>query len=97
MIALLISCSLLAGAQDLTPKKDTVAVPVYISEKTDTVQVQTLLFKGAAGQVLYTSPGYVIVKTQVGTTDGKNYQPLSQPKVIGAMDSRRRPVSPIIQ
>lgn len=76
-------------------KKDTVAMPVFVIERTDTAKVNTVLYEGRGNRVYKASPGYYIYKQQVATSDGKNFQPVGQPVIIGAMDEKMRAVKPI--
>lgn len=77
------------------PKKDTVSIPVYIMDRQDTVQVETLLYKGENGIVKYSSPGFYIRKGQVVKNEKGQLQWVEQPKIIGAFDSNKKPVKPI--
>jgi hypothetical protein len=76
-------------------KKDTVAIPIYVSEKRDTVKLDNLIYKGEGGVVRWCSPGYVITTQKVGTKDNKTFIPMEAVKVVGALDDKKRPVKPI--
>ncbi len=73
-------------------KKDTVTVPVYIIQKTDTAKQATeLIVEGNKGR-LYKAKGYYVFIQQLATTDGKQYQPVGQPQIVGAIDEKKKPV-----
>jgi hypothetical protein len=78
-------------------KKDSVAVPIYIFDKIDTSkQLTTVIVEGKKGR-LFKTKGYQIYTQQLATSDGKNFQPISQPALIGALDEKRRPIKIISQ
>jgi hypothetical protein len=77
-------------------KVDTIHVAVYIFDKTDTVQVGSLY--GLKGKKLQEYKGaYRVVTYKVATTDGKTYQPMTQPVSVGALDSKKKPFKAITQ
>lgn len=84
---LVILLSLSASAQQ---KKDTAFIPVYLFERTDTVQVPQLAYKGPFGLVKYSEPGYVIRKGWAFVTNGQ-WAEKSQ-RVVGALNKRKKPV-----
>jgi hypothetical protein len=89
-----ISVSLLIGvssiAQKADPiKKDTV-FRVYLYEKTDTVKMPAMLFKSRFGFAKVSTPGYMIRK---GWAEVNSKQFVEQPKVIGGLNRKHKPVT----
>jgi hypothetical protein len=78
-------------------KKDSVAMPIYIFDKTDTSKTpETIIIEGKKGR-LYKIQGYRIYTQKLATTDGKSFQPVSERVIIGALDEKKRPVKTITQ
>lgn len=89
--------ALSATAQDtLKVKKDTVRVPVFISEQIDTVQVPYILYEHR-GFVKVSRPGYLIRKGAAMTNQpGKPWRWIKEPQVVGTLDNKKRSVQPVI-
>ena len=67
---------------------------VYIFEKTDTVKVETLLYKAKGHNVKYSTPGWIIRKGRAAMSkDGWKW--IEEPKKVGALTNSKRKVIPI--
>ena len=87
IILLLIHTTLFAQSKiDSVPPK-----VVYIFDHSDTVKVETLMYKGADGNVKWSSPGWQIIKGRAYIEDKKRFW-AENPKVIGGLDSKGKPV-----
>lgn len=86
---------ILGSAMAQAPKDTTEKVKtVYIFDHSDTIKVNTLLYKGDGNTVKWCSPGWQIVKGRAYIEDKKRYW-VEDPQVIGALDDKRRPVKAI--
>lgn len=96
MITALISSTLCFGqAKDSLAKKDTVVKLGYVIPQRDTVTIAELYYLDGY-RVKKCSPGYIVREQNAVTFDGKNFQWLEQqPRVIGALNNKKRPVKPI--
>lgn len=91
MFAICLLFSICSFAQE---KKDTVTKTVYIFDHTDTVKVGTLMYKGADGNMKWTSPGWTIIKGRAYIENKQRFW-AETPKIVGGLDKNRKPVNPI--
>lgn len=95
-ITLALSLSLFAISQkkdSLPPKKDSVYIPMY--EKTDTLR-RSFYYNNGDGIVRVAENGYILVKG-FSVSDKKPYQWASDPKILFALDEKKRPVKKVLQ
>lgn len=66
---------------------------VYVVDKTDTVKVETLVYKAADGSVRWCSPGWQIFKGKI-RVEGKEAQWIER-NLVDALDDKKRKVNPL--
>lgn len=80
-----------AFAQDSTHKQ-----PSYAYPNKDTVQIGAVIYGGSKGEVKYSSPAYLTREGFIINESGK-WKWTEQPKVTGALDEKKKPLSKILQ
>jgi hypothetical protein len=94
-IIILILLSIICLCCHGQPKPDTVVIAVYVSERIDTIKVETVVYKGRGKKLMYSSPGYLIYKTPVGTQNNKDFEVLGPGIMIGGLDKKKRRIKPV--
>lgn len=85
------------GKKTLIHKPDTVLVPIYLIDITDTIAVNTIMYKEKANSNrIYTTKGFALLRGFKTLANGKP-QWVDKPKLIGALDEKKKVIKNLIQ
>lgn len=76
--------------------RDTVPMPVYLVDVTDTVPATVLYKKSEKSDRIYTVKGFALVRGFKVMAQGKP-QWADKPQIVGALDDKKRPIKNVIQ
>lgn len=85
-----------SDVRDTIHVHDTVRVPVYFIDITDTLAATVIYKKSVKSDRLYTAKGFAIVRGFKTMENGKPVW-VDKPQFIGALDSRKKALKNVIQ
>jgi hypothetical protein len=82
--------------EGLVVKKDTVYIPVYLVDVTDTLPATVMYKKDSKSDRVYTLKGFALVRGFKVFVQGKA-QWADKPQIVGALDDKKRLIKNVIQ
>lgn len=83
--------------KDTAQKKDTVYVPVYLFDITDTVSATVLYKEKEGSNRIYSKKGFALLRGFQMVDKKGILQWVDKPKLVGALDDKKKPVKNVIQ